>query len=207
MVLLSLMKSLNTIPWAMCGGRQRWPDLFVSAPHCWGCLFPHPAGWGVRTAQSAKHLLLPWLLTGPLNCWVSILVSPEVPALCSAMNKFSSFGLYVSARPFYKLQLGNSASFLGIFTLSNCLHSTKIPHWILGSYTWWEELHPATLNCPNASKFFQAPHEKPQPGDLTALTYLYDLGVMSQDLFCNSLGWTSSAHKAARQLCTVFWWL
>lgn len=182
-----------------------WP--FCQCPSLLRCLFPHPAGWGMRTAQSAKHLLLPWLLTGLLNCWVSILVSPEVPALCSALNKFSSFGLYASARPFYKPRLGNSASFLGIFTLSNCLHSAKVPHWILGSYTWWEELHSATLNCPNASKFFQAPYEKLQPGDLTALIYLDDLGVKSQDLFCNSLGWTSSAHKAGRQLCTVFWWL
>lgn len=41
------------------------------------------------------------------------------------------------AEPFCKPWLGNSASFLGIFTLSNWLFSTKISCWILGSCTWW----------------------------------------------------------------------
>lgn len=44
-----------------------------------------------------------------------------------------------------------------------------------------EELHPATLNCANASKIFQASYEKLQAGDLAALIHVYRLGVMSQN--------------------------
>lgn len=103
MVLLALTQAMETVPWAMYRGRQRWPDLTVSTPCCWDTLSTDTAGLALvmETAQLAD-LLTPWSLTGPPNCRDGFLASPEDPSMSWALNKVSSSGLCASATLAYR---------------------------------------------------------------------------------------------------------